>query len=136
MHEYDRIYPITHFGGDFLDTLQKITLREARKNKGLSSKELAEVTGLSVAVISHIENGRSDGSSTKREVADALCDALDVEVKGIEWPNGLTSVGRMPYTGGVYTVSDKEPSPPPRLCPNPACNAELPKSSDDCFLCG
>lgn len=110
-----------------------MTLREARESIGWTRERLVQETGLSDGTINNIENGRPNGSSTMWAVAYLICDVLDIDINSIDWPNGLTDKGREPRTGGVYTVPRQEVI---RYCPNPVCNSELPRHSDECSVCG
>ena len=47
-------------------------IKELRKEKGLSQSDLAQVTGITQAAISGIENGKRPGVATLKKICDAL----------------------------------------------------------------
>jgi transcriptional regulator with XRE-family HTH domain len=62
-------------------------LREARENAGMTQKQLADRTDMSVPVISRLERGDSDPRvSTVRRIADATGASLDAIVDGTAVP--------------------------------------------------
>ena len=52
-------------------------LREARKRKGWSQRDLANAAGISGGEVSHIETGKRSGSAPKRLAATALGVSID-----------------------------------------------------------
>ncbi len=62
-------------------------LKEARQNKGIKQKELSEITGISVAMLSAYENPNAKaGKNPTLSTAYTLANALDVP---IDWLCGL-----------------------------------------------
>lgn len=83
-------------------TAQKYTLKEARQVHGLSRQDLSVLSGIAALTIYNIE--KEGVSKTHDGVAMALADALGLEVWEINWPRGLTHLGRPPKTGKPLTV--------------------------------
>jgi len=68
----------TYDADDKYHNIEKIigeTVRRIRKNKGLSANELARKAGISVSMISRIENGQTSSSLTSLK---SLADSLDI----------------------------------------------------------
>ena len=84
---------------------EKYTLKEAREILGFSKKKLSEDSGISMAAISAIEGGGA--YKTSEGVALALSEALALEVYEIDWPRGLSHLGRPAKTGKPIGMSVK-----------------------------
>ena len=79
-------------------------IREARKRKGLTLKDLADRTKLSVPYLSDLERRQVNPTlETLRKVADALGVAVSVLVGGT--PDGVPSVPSMPASLSRYANS-------------------------------
>ena len=59
-------------------------LREIRKEKGITTYQLADMTGLKQSNISRIENGRY---STRIDILEKIADALGYEIDFVEKKN-------------------------------------------------
>ena len=68
-------------------------LNEIKKEKGISTKEISEKSGLSIDTITRILNSKDERSESSRinTIAD-LCDALGVEVWEIFYTGGTSLV--------------------------------------------
>lgn len=114
--------------------LQKRKLKELREKKKLSIVSLAAKADVSESLIEMIEAGRPDGSKTNRESARLIVKALklsgqSVEIDDIDWPNGLTDVGRPPSTGRPTTRTG-----PINIAHCPSCNVQIPAGTS-CVMC-
>jgi DNA-binding XRE family transcriptional regulator len=96
----------------FLTTQQKYTLKQARELLGMSRRDLRKASGISLAAINAVEKGGQ--YKTSESVAEALADAVALDVNEIEWPRGLSHLGRPAKTGKpivykrTFTVSVTE----------------------------
>lgn len=59
------------------------TLREVRRDRGLSQADLARAAGVSTATVSRIEGG---SRSPSLNTLTRLCRVLDVRVEDVAWP--------------------------------------------------
>ena len=59
------------------------TMKELREQKGLTQTDIVMRTGLNVATVSRIENGRYKPT---RRTKMAIAQALGVQPEEIEWP--------------------------------------------------
>jgi transcriptional regulator with XRE-family HTH domain len=73
-------------------TTAPVTLRCARKSRGMTIKELAAASGVSFGAISNIEWG-ARRFDTNYEIAYKLADALGLQIVQIAWPHGLSQRG-------------------------------------------
>ena len=112
-----------------ITTTKMYTVKEARVLRGMSRRQLATATNLSIGTIGAIEN---DSGKYKNHigVAVAIADALALEVSEIVWPRGLSVKGRPPHTGKPISrkhlslVADIVLEPEVECCND--CNLELP----------
>ncbi len=58
--------------------MYKNKIREYRQEKGISMKELAEKSKISIGYLSHLENGSRKNPST--EVMERIANALDASI--------------------------------------------------------
>ena len=85
------------------------TLRELRRRKGLSQKDLAELAGVGQDTISGIESGRHEARpSTIRKLASALGVEVEDFFRETEAPKGLAPKSSGPATrvltgGGIQS---------------------------------
>lgn len=76
----------------------KVSLRTARINKGLSVEQVRQLSDIPTGTIYRIE-GENSPYKVKYATAELLADAIDCRVDDIDWPNGLSDLGRNPHTG-------------------------------------
>ena len=82
-----------------LTTIQpSLTLKEARDRLGLSKRDLANKSGISLGAIMAIEG--LGLYKTHSETARLLANSLGLKPEEIKWPRGLSDLGRPPETGG------------------------------------
>lgn len=79
-----------------------VSLRDARKGRGLSARQLSELSGISSGTIYGIEKEYTP-YSVHCVTAESLADALNYDVSEINWPNGQSERGRPPHTGIAVT---------------------------------
>ncbi len=79
-------------------TTQQYTLEQARDILGITRRQLADQSGISWHAIWYIETGKSV-CSTNQTVALALAETLGLEVNEIDWPRGISHLGRPAKTG-------------------------------------
>jgi len=75
-------------------TMTKTSVRDLRRQHGISQAELVELSGISSGTIVRIENDQSTG--VHYGVAWAIADAFGVNIAEIDWPADLTHRGRPP----------------------------------------
>lgn len=96
---------MTIFGGDALvasDT--KYTPAELLKLYGVSIAWLIQVTKLGHQSVHRAVYG--DGEwKTNVTVAESIAEALGVTIDEVEWPNGLSNLGRPAHTGKPLKAS-------------------------------
>lgn len=61
-------------------TKNKRTLQQVRKERKLTQKELATLTGLNVCTIRLLEEGKLDLANSKMTTIKAICKALKVSI--------------------------------------------------------
>ena len=79
-----------------------VSLRDAREGRGLSARQLSELSGIAPGTIYGIENEYSP-YSVHCDTAQSLAAALNYKVNEINWPHGLSDLGRPPHTGATIT---------------------------------
>ena len=60
-----------------------MTLQEARKNKGLSQSQLAEIAGVNVRTLQYYEQGVKDINGAKLHTLLSLANALECNISDI-----------------------------------------------------
>lgn len=78
--------------------MAKWKLADLRELHGITRQELCEISDISLGVIRRIERG-DDEYAVNERTAEALAEALACTVDEIDWPNGLSHLGRPPHTG-------------------------------------
>lgn len=110
----------------------KVSLRTARTSRGLSVEQLRQLTGLAAGTIYTIEGHYTD-YSVKHDTAQLLADALSYNVNDIDWPNGLSDLGRNPHTGG-NVIRRQNSKVDPKFCTK--CFTQLPDAAEsECAWC-
>ena len=79
----------------------------------ITSDDLVELTGLSKSTISSMRNGNPDGYKTSQAVAVGIVNAINelfgvpakpvLQLQEVNWPRGLSHLGRPPLSGGTST---------------------------------
>lgn len=82
--------------------VSKITPNQGLEILGITMADIVSQTGLGDQSVSRAFMGGKVRTNTK--TAQLIADAMGIPMDQLEWPSGLTHVGRPPLTGGSYTV--------------------------------
>lgn len=114
------------------EPIKKYTLREAQALLEVNNKTLSDMSGVSRTAIQRIHSGRKNPHQTNVRVAELLAEALGMSVNEIDWPNGLSDLGRPPLTGTPITVINVTVVTV-NCCDN--CFIQLPLAGGPCPFC-